>query len=381
VTSTKTRPAEAKKTRVRGDAVALLAIVVILNAIGLLMVLSASSVQALKQFGSSWVFFQRDALWVAGGAVALVLTSRVDYRRWSQIRVPLLASAIVLLVAVLVPSVGTDVYGSSRWLRAGPVSLQPSELGKLALVIFGAALLARRADKVADTRLAMRPVLVVFLTLALLVMAQPDMGTTMVLACIALTLVFVAGTPLVPMAKLVAAAGAAALVAARLEPYRWARMNSFRDPFADAGDTGYQLAQSLVGLGSGGLTGLGLGASRAKWGFLPNAHTDFIFAILGEELGLLGSLLVVSLFVAFTIIGIRISLRAPDRFGMLLGAGVTAWVAGQAFLNLGVVVGLLPVTGVPLPFVSFGGSSLLVTMAATGILLNIARSGRAAPAT
>jgi cell division protein FtsW len=196
-----------------------------------------------------------------------------------------------------------------------------------------------------------------------------------------LALVFVAGTPLVPMGKLALAGAGAAFLAARLEPYRWARMNSFRDPFADAGDTGYQLAQSLVGLGSGGLTGLGLGASRAKWGFLPNAHTDFIFAIIGEELGLLGALLVVGLFVTFTVLGIRIALRAPDRFGMLTAAGVTAWVAGQAFLNLGVVVGLLPVTGVPLPFVSFGGSSLLVTMAATGILLNIGKQqqqGRAA---
>jgi cell division protein FtsW len=376
VTATKTRPAEEKKARVRGDAVALLAVIVILNAIGVLMVLSASSVQALKQFGSSWVFFQRDALWVAAGAIALVLTSRLDYRRWSQLRVPLLGSAILLLVAVLVPSIGTDVYGSRRWLRIGPVSLQPSEIGKLALVVFAAALLAQRADKVADTRLAMRPVLIVFLSLAVLVMAQPDMGTTLVLGCIALTLVFVAGTPLLPMTKLVTAAAAAAFVAARLEPYRWARMSNFGDPFADVGDTGYQLAQSLVGLGSGGLTGLGLGASRAKWGFLPNAHTDFIFAILGEELGLLGSLLVVALFVTFTVLGIRIALRAPDRFGMLLAAGITAWVGGQAFLNLGVVVGLLPVTGVTLPFVSFGGSSLLVTMAATGILLNIAKQDR-----
>ena len=377
MTATKTRPAAEKKARVRGDAVALLAVVVILNAIGVLMVLSASSVQALKQFGSSWVFFQRDAMWVAAGAIALVLTSRFDYRRWMQLRVPLLGSALVLLVAVLVPSIGTDVYGSSRWLRLGPVSIQPSEIGKLALLVFAAGLLAQRADKVADTRLTMRPVLVVFLTLAVLIMAQPDMGTTLVLGCIALTLVFVAGTPMLPMTKLVAAGAGLAFLAARLEPYRWARMSNFGDPFADAGDTGYQLAQSLVGLGSGGLTGLGLGASRAKWGFLPNAHTDFIFAILGEELGLLGSLLVVALFVTFIVLGIRIALRAPDRFGMLLAAGVTAWVGGQAFLNLGVVVGLLPVTGVTLPFVSFGGSSLLVTMAATGILLNIAKQDRA----
>jgi cell division protein FtsW len=153
-------------------------------------------------------------------------------------------------------------------------------------------------------------------------------------------------------------------------------MASFRDPFADVANDGYQLAQSLVGLGTGGLTGLGLGASRAKWGFLPNAHTDFIFAILGEEFGMVGSILVVLLFLAFAVIGVRIALRAPDRFGALVAAGITAWVAGQAFLNIGVVIGALPVTGVPLPFLSFGGSSLVFTMVATGILLNIAAQGR-----
>jgi cell division protein FtsW len=368
-----------ERTR-RADAVGLLAVVIVLNAIGLLMVLSASSVQSLKQFGSSWVFFQRDAVWVAVGAVALIVSSRIDYRRWERVRVPLLGGAMLLLVAVLVPSVGTDVYGSSRWLRFGPVSVQPSELAKLGLAVFAAALLARRFEQMDDTHLTLRPILLVFGALALLVMGQPDMGTTMVLATITITVTFVAGAPMIPLSKVMAAGAAAALLAARLEPYRWARMNSFRDPFADAGDSGYQLAQSLVGLGSGGLTGLGLGASRAKWGFLPNAHTDFIFAIIGEELGLLGSLLIIALFVTFTVFGVRIALRAPDRFGTLLAAAITAWIAGQAFMNLGVVVGLLPVTGVPLPFVSFGGSALVVTMAATGILLNIARQDRPAPA-
>jgi cell division protein FtsW len=222
----------------------------------------------------------------------------------------------------------------------------------------------------------MRPVLVVFGALALLVMAQPDMGTTIVLTVIAFTLIFVAGTPMRPMGKIAGSFLVLGYLAARLEPYRWARMSSFRDPFADVANSGYQLAQSLVGLGTGGLTGLGLGASRAKWGFLPNAHTDFIFAILGEEFGMVGSVLTVLLFLAFAVVGVRIALRAPDRFGALVAAGITAWVAGQAFLNIGVVVGALPVTGVPLPFLSFGGSSLVFTMVATGILLNIAAQGR-----
>jgi cell division protein FtsW len=356
-------------------------IVVVLNAIGLVMVLSASSVHSLQAYGTSWLFFKRQVIWVLIGAGSLAAVSRVDYRRWARVAIPMLVVTVALLVAVLMPGLGVAVNGSSRWLRAGPLSLQPSELGKLALILFGAGLLSQRADRMGETRVTMRPVLVVFGLLALLVMKQPDMGTTIVLTTIAFVLVFVSGTPMKPLVKIAASFAVLGYLAARLEPYRWARMASFRDPFADVGNSGYQLAQSLVGLGSGGLTGLGLGASRAKWGFLPNAHTDFIFAILGEELGLIGSLLIVALFLSFAVIGVRIALRAPDRFGMLVAAGITAWIAGQAFLNIGVVIGALPVTGVPLPFLSFGGSSLVFTMVATGILLNIAAQARVPAAT
>jgi cell division protein FtsW len=191
---------------------------------------------------------------------------------------------------------------------------------------------------------------------------------------------FVAGTPLMSLGKVAAFGLAAAVVLARLEPYRWARIVSFRNPFADASNTGYQLAQSLVGLGSGHIFGVGLGASRAKWGYLPHAHTDFIFAVIGDELGLIGTVLVVGLFVAFAFLGVRAAVRAPDRFGTLVATGVTASICGQAFINIGAVIGILPVTGVPLPFVSFGGSSLVIAMAGTGILLNVARHGRGARA-
>jgi cell division protein FtsW len=364
--------------RSTGNAAILLGIIVVLNLIGLLMVLSASSVHALQAYGSSWIFFKRQVMWVLAGGVGLVLAARVDYRNWRRLAVPMLGVTVVLLLLVLMPGFGVAVNGSSRWLRAGPLSLQPSEIGKLALILFAAGLLSARADRMGEPRVTMRPVLVVFGLLALLVMGQPDMGTTIVLSVIAFTVIFVSGTPMLPLAKIGGSFLVLGYLAARLEPYRWARMASFRDPFADVANSGYQLAQSLVGLGTGGLTGLGLGASRAKWGFLPNAHTDFIFAILGEEFGMVGSVLVVLLFLAFAVIGVRIALRAPDRFGALVAAGITAWVAGQAFLNIGVVVGALPVTGVPLPFLSFGGSSLVFTMVATGILLNIAVQGRTA---
>ena len=343
--------------------------------VGLVMVLSASSVQALRDFGSSWVVFQRQAMWVLIGAVGLLLAVRTDYRKWRRPAVPFVLLALGLLLVVLVPGLGVSVRGSSRWVGSGQFRIQPSEFAKLAILLFTADVLARRGAK-GDARTALRPILLVFGIAAFLVMGQPDMGTTLVLGCIVLALLFVGGVELRTLGGLMGVATGGALLLGLVEGYRRARLFSFLNPWKDAGNTGYQIVQSLVGLASGHWTGLGLGASRAKWGFLPNAYTDFIFAIIGEELGLLGTLLVISLFVAFAILGVRTALKAPDRFGALLAAGITAWVVGQALINIGAVIGVLPVTGVPLPFVSFGGSSLVITMGAAGILLNIARQSR-----
>jgi cell division protein FtsW len=343
--------------------------------VGLVMVLSASSVQALRDFGSSWVVFQRQAMWVVIGAVALLLAVRIDYRRWQRPAVPLVLVALGLLLVVLVPGLGVSVRGSSRWIGTGQFRVQPSEFAKLAILLFTADILARRGAK-GSARSALRPILVVFGIAAFLVMGQPDMGTTLVLGCIVLVLLFVGGVELRTLGGVMGAAAGAALLLGLVESYRRARLFSFLNPWKDAGNSGYQIVQSLVGLASGHWTGLGLGASRAKWGFLPNAYTDFIFAIIGEELGLIGTLLVIGLFVAFAILGVRTALKAPDRFGALLAAGITAWVVGQALINIGAVIGVLPVTGVPLPFISFGGSSLVITMGAAGILLNIARQTR-----
>jgi cell division protein FtsW len=213
----------------------------------------------------------------------------------------------------------------------------------------------------------------------LLILLQPDMGTAMVALLVVFTVLFVGGVPLSRMALLGLVTAFASVLVGMAESYRRARIFAFLNPWEDPTNTGYQIAQSLVALGSGHFTGVGLGASRAKWGFLPNAHTDFIFAIIGEELGLLGTIPVVALFGAFGVFGVRAALRAPDRFGMLLAAGVTVWVVGQAIVNIGAVIGILPVTGVPLPFVSFGGSSLFVTMVAVGMLANVARQGARRP--
>jgi cell division protein FtsW len=354
----------------------LLGLVAVLDVIGLVMVLSASSVNALRAYGSAWLFFERQLLWVGVGVIFLIATMRVDYRVWRRLVVPLLGVTVTLLVLVLVPGLGISVGGSARWLGVGFIRVQPSELAKLAVVVFAADVLTRRADHIRSTRLTVVPVLLVFSVIALLVLVQPDLGTTLVLSCIVMAVLFVAGVPLHTMAAVSALAGVGTFLAGMTKSYRRGRLLCFLHPASDPGNACYQLRQSLVGLGSGHVTGVGLGASRAKWGFLPNAHTDFIFAIIGEEVGLIGSLLVASLFVAFAVLGVRAASRAPDRFGVLLAGGITAWVVGQAFINIGAAIGTLPITGVPLPFVSFGGSSLVIAMAATGILVNIARQSR-----
>ena len=352
------------------------AVVAVLNLLGLLMVLSASSVSSLDDYKSPWYVFQRQFLWLGLGTLALILVLRIDYHRWRRCIGLLLVASGGMMALVLVPGVGVGANGATRWLGYGPLTIQPSELAKLAVIVFAADLLARRADRAYDWRLTLKPVMVVFGVFAVLLMLQPNLGTTIIMAAIVLAMLFVAGVPGKPLGVTIGLLAAGATFFAFAEPYRFRRLMAFRDPWADPLNTGFQTIQSQVGLANGGLVGTGLGEGRAKWGFLPEAHTDFIFAIIGEELGLLGALTVVALFVGLGLLGVRTALRAPDRFGMLLAAGITTWILVQAFVNIGAVVGVLPITGVPLPFVSSGGSSLLFTMAATGLLLNIARQAR-----
>jgi cell division protein FtsW len=356
---------------------ALAFLITVFNLLGLVMVMSASSVVALDEYGSSWYFVTRQAAWAGVGAVALLVVARIDYHRWRRLASPLLLLSLGLLLVVLVPGMGVGVNGATRWLGVGPLTFQPAELAKFALLVWVADLLARRSAYMRNTRATLRPVIVMLAVMATLLMLQPNLGTTLVLAAIALALCFVAGAPLGPLAGWASVAIGAATALALAAPYRRSRVLTFLDPWADPTDKGYQNIQSLVGLAEGGFFGSGLGASRAKWGFLPYAHTDFIFAIIGEELGLVGAAVVVGLFVLLVIIGVRVALHAPDRFGLLLAIGVTAWFGVQAFVNIGAVIGILPITGVPLPFVSAGGSSLLFTMAAAGLLLSIARQARA----
>ncbi|HMF81890.1 MAG TPA: putative lipid II flippase FtsW [Acidimicrobiia bacterium] len=354
----------------------LVATVGVLNVVGGVMVLSASSVSSLTDYGSAWYFFERQVAWIAVAALAFMVTARIDYHAWRKAVRPLLVISVVLLVAVLVPGIGVEIAGSRRWLGTGMLRFQPTEIAKLAILVYTADLLARRTKDLHDWRRVLRPVLIVLAVIGALVLREPDLDSTIVLGLIAFAVLAAGGVRLRHLTLVGGTAVVAGTVLALAEPYRRARVFAFLHPTSDASNAGYQISQSLIALGSGGWTGVGLGAGRAKWLFLPNAHTDFIFAIIGEELGLVGCLLVVGLFIAFGVLGTRTALRAPDRFGMLLAAGITAWVVGQAAINIGAVIGLLPVSGIPLPFISFGGSALVFTMVAAGMLGNVARQAR-----
>ena len=345
--------------------------------LGTVMVFSASSVESLILYGSPLRIFEKQAIYVVLGLIALSVTVRVDYRRWRRLAVVMLLGSVLALMAVLVPGVGIGSGGASRWLGAGSLRVQPSEVAKLAVLVYVADMLARRQRSVSDWRQSVRPVAILLGVVGMLLMMQPDMGTSLVVALIAFTLLWAAGVQLRALGALVSMAVVGVLVLGWAAPYRRARLLSFLDPWQHKLTSGFQVTESLVGFSVGHVTGVGLGASPLKWGLLPNPYTDFIFSVVGSELGLLGSVAIVVLFAAIGWWGIRIASAAPDCFGTLLAAGVTAWLVGQATINMGAVVGLLPVTGIPLPFISFGGSSLVIEMAATGMMLNVAaRSGR-----
>jgi cell division protein FtsW len=351
----------------------LVTVVAILCIVGVVMVLSASSIVSLQRYGTPWHFFLRQWMWLTVGAAGFFIAARTDHERWRHPARLAIYVTIGLLLAVLVPGVGVSAYGASRWIGSSTLQIQPAELAKLALVLFGADVLDRRAGK-RDWKYQATPVLAVLALLVLLVMAQPDMGTTMVLVCIAVAMLFTAAMPLRVMGGIMATGAFAALLLAKAAPYRWKRMTSFINPFKDASNTGYQSVQALLALSHGHVLGDGLGSSIASYGYLPNAQTDFIFAVIGEETGMIGGFILSGLFLTLAMVGIRITCRAPSRFAAYLASGITAWLVGQSVINIGAVVGLLPVTGVPLPFVSFGGSSLVIALFGVGILANVATS-------
>jgi cell division protein FtsW len=362
-------------SRVR-TAPALAVLIAVLCVFGLVMVGSASPIISIGLYGSPWAILIRQGLYMGVGVCVLLLCARMDYRVWRKIRGVLLIGSLALLVVVLLPHVGLSSGGSSRWIGFGMFQIQPSELMKLALAVFAADLLTRRVRDLGDPKMVAVPVLAVLAISGVLILKQPDMGTALVLSCIAFGILFMGGVPMAPILKIIGVFACLALVVGLADPYRRDRILSFLNPGATKSGSGYQVWQSLVGLGSGHIFGLGLGGGREKFGTVPNAHTDFIFSVVGEELGLVGAVLLLAVFFALAWFGLRAAIAAPDRFGGLLAVGITTWITSQAVINIGAVIGVLPVTGIPLPFISFGGTSLIVTMGAAGILLNIAAQER-----
>ncbi len=348
---------------------------VLLTVLGLVMVLSASSVESYAASGSSWAIARKQAMWVIIGIPALVVASRLPTRWFRRLAVPVLVLSLVLLVLVLVPGIGVSVNGNQNWIEiGGSFRIQPAEAAKYALVLWGADLLTRKRKLLHQNKHLLIPLLPVAAVIILLVLLGGDLGTSLILMAIVAGLLFVAGAPLRVFVALGAPALAIIVFMTFQRSARLSRLQSFLDPFADYEGAGWQAAHSMFALASGGWWGVGLGASREKWGNLPEAHTDFIFAIIGEELGLVGTLTVLLLFGALIAGALRIALATDDLFVRFASGGIVVWIGVQMIINIGGVLSVLPITGVPLPLVSYGGSALLATMFAIGMLLSFARN-------
>ena len=344
-----------------------------LVAFGLVMVYSATSASAALGNGDPMSYLKRQAVYAFIGIVVMAVASRFDYHRLRYFSPPLLLVSLVLCAAVLV--VGPSINGAHRWFIVGPASFQPSELAKLSLCLFAAIYLARRRAPRTFGEL-LKPLGLLTALFCALIVVEPDLGTTITICGMMLAILLVAGVPIRLLVLASFLALGLGLLAIYIEPYRRARVFSFLDPWSDAQGAGFQIVQATIGIGSGGITGAGLGEGVGKISYLPEAHTDMIFAVIGEELGLIGASLVIGAFALLALVGFRIAMRCQDPFGKLLAAGITALVCGQAAINLAAALGIAPLTGIPLPFVSYGGSSLVVLLGAVGILLNIAVNGR-----
>ncbi len=340
-----------------------------LTIIGLMMIYSTTFYLGYQLHNQPTYFFLRQLVWVGLGVVALLVMARIEYHAWVKLSIPMMAGTLLMLGAVLL--IGSEKFGGQRWLLNG--SVQPSEIAKLAIIIYMANWLASKNEKIKKVTYGLAPFAILLGFIIGLIVLQHDLSTAILIALTAFSMFFIAGGEVWQMLVSGALAGTTFVFLITRSAYRLARITAFLDPFSDTLGQNYQIQQILIGLGSGGISGVGLGASRQKFGAIPAAHTDGIFAILGEELGFIGALVVISLFAFLAYRGFKISLAAPDIFGAILAAGITASLIFQALINVGVVTATLPFTGIPLPFISFGGSSMLVSMASVGLLLSISR--------
>ncbi len=352
----------------------LLAPIVALVAIGTVMIYSASFAQAYMWGLSPSYYLTRQLMWLAVGLLGLLVACRVDYHYWRRFSVPFMAVALILLmVVVFVPGLGGARYGADRWITVGPFTAQPSELAKLVFVLYAADWLSHKGEKVRNLWYGLVPFGIMLGVVVGLIMLEPDMGTSLVFAAIGLSMFFVAGAHLLQLAGGLLLASGAFVALIFTEGYRMNRLTTFLHPWSDPNGSGYQPIQGILALGSGGFAGLGLGVSRQKFAWLPVAYSDSIMAIVGEELGFIGTTAILVLFAIIAVRGFRTALHSSDTFGALLATGITAWIVFQAALNVAVITLSVPYTGVPMPFISFGGSSLIVMLGAVGLLLNVSR--------
>lgn len=354
--------------------VILLLIVGVIVVFGLVMLSSASVVIGHEQHGDAAYFIKRQIMSVLIGILIFSVTYRIGYQTWRRFAFPLLILSIASLVAVFIPGLGLKIHGAQRWISKGPLFFQPAEFVKLAFLLYLASWLEQRGKKISDRAYALWPFLAILGVITLLVVLQPDVGTMMIIVLIALSSYFVAGAPWRDMALIGTLGVGAFFLLVKMAPYRAARFLVFLNPQLDPQGRGYHINQALLAIGSGGVFGVGLGHSVQKFNYLPEVAGDSIFAIIAEELGFIVVLGLLALFCVFILRGFRIARDAPDMFGRILAAGITTWFGFQAIINIGALSGVLPLTGIPLPFVSYGGSALMTSFAAVGILANISRS-------
>lgn len=355
----------------------LLAIFALLG-IGLLMIASAGVAYGQVRFGDEYFFFKQQCIGFIVGVASLFVVSRIDYHIFRKFVVPLFFLAVALLVMVFIPGVGTTVYGAARWIELGPFSFQPSEVMKLAIILYLSAWLSGKQQEKnnADFFEGYVPFAAILSLVGFLIIKQPDTGTLGLIFCIALAIFFVSGARISHIFFTVLGGIGTLALLIRLAPYRMERFLVFLNPEHDPLGSGYQLRQALMALGSGGWFGAGLGQGRQKFNYLPEPVTDSIFAVLGEEVGFIGAFVVVTLFLFVAWWGLHIARKAPDMFGRLVAVGIISWIFIQAMINIMAISGIIPLTGIPLPFISYGGTSLAVLLTAIGILLNISKQAR-----
>lgn len=379
MTTTQQRPVQLKRPDADRTDLSFVLTAVALLIIGLIMSLSASSIRSAESTGSAFTLFARQFLYAAVGTCALVVAWRFDYRRLKGFGYLVLPLVWGLLFVTLIPGIGSLRSGARRWIEIGPITIQASEMAKLALLLFGADVLSRKMGKLDDWRHIAIPFFAATAVTCVLILAEPDFGTMLITGVAAMAMAYLAGSSVRILGSMALIAGIVAVPVMLGANYRRARFFGWITGAEDCLNAGYQMCQGLVGLGSGGLFGVGLGASRQKYHFLPNPETDFIFAIVGEETGLVGALTVLFLFSLLIVLGVRAARRATEPFGFLLASGITAWIGLQVLINIGAVTGVLPITGVPLPLISFGGTSLLVSLAGLGLVASVARRGSGTP--